>query len=532
MAKPNRVAPRTPILTPKRPALPGIFHTLLVVIPLLLLMPSLSYGADGPTTDASTPSTMSPWLAQGIKDFRAENLEEAIDNLIKARQTTPTSTVAAYYLGITYKAAGKHESAILHLEDSLMLTPRIREAAFELGETYYQLGRFKEALDKLSLAAELGIKPASANFLSGLALARLGKTDLAVAAFTRAKELDPDVAQAADLQIGLALLQGKKQEEGERVLREVFVTDPNSELGRFAGDYLDSIKKREAAARPLKLAVHLDYSHDDNVILMPSDESAASGVTGESDEKSALNLSASYDVKLGDNRAVKFNYSAYYLQHANLASYDVVSHTMSVVPSRFTDKGFYKVSLSYNHTWVDDSDYMATSTIAPDYTFSPIEGHIAVVAVEYKIKELLQPPIGSDEDRDATAWGASVAWRYLFAENRGLVGLGYSYSAEDTDGVNWNNESHKASLTIASPFTEHTSVSASGEGIYQRYENIHTSFSKKRAELTYALSAVISYAYSDTIDIRPHYTYTMAESNIAVYDYEKNVYGLSIDGRF
>ena len=49
------------------------------------------------------PAADSSTLEQGITYYRQENFDEALPILQKARKEDPSSSLAAYYLGITYK---------------------------------------------------------------------------------------------------------------------------------------------------------------------------------------------------------------------------------------------------------------------------------------------------------------------------------------------------------------------------------------------------------------------------------------------
>ncbi|MBW1861368.1 MAG: hypothetical protein JRJ02_03220 [Deltaproteobacteria bacterium] len=42
-------------------------------------------------------------IQKGVDQYKAENYEEAIEILIKAREEDPKSSVAAFFLGLSYK---------------------------------------------------------------------------------------------------------------------------------------------------------------------------------------------------------------------------------------------------------------------------------------------------------------------------------------------------------------------------------------------------------------------------------------------
>lgn len=119
-------------------------------------------------------------LTQGISDYKAENYEEALSSFQKARKEDPQSSVAAYYLGITYKQLQNYKEATFHLIDAIKLRPGVKDGFLDLAETYYQLGLNEESLKQLILAEGQEVKPASTAFLKGLVLMKLERNQEAV----------------------------------------------------------------------------------------------------------------------------------------------------------------------------------------------------------------------------------------------------------------------------------------------------------------------------------------------------------------
>jgi tetratricopeptide (TPR) repeat protein len=462
-------------------------------------------------------------------DLKEENYEEAISNLLKARKEAPSSSRAAYFLGIAYKQTQDFEKAASNLTDAVTLQPGVKEAALDLGEVYYHLGRNEESLKKLILAEELGVKPAHTSFLKGLVLMKLDRNDEAFDAFKKAKKLDPSMTQAANYHIGIVLVrQGKGLEAGE-MFRETIVVDPNSDLAQFAKQYIDALTRKPEEVKPFKLSLGASYQYDDNVILKPSDQTVAGDISGEDDSRYVATLRGEYAPLSSGPFSVKTQYSVYYSDYQKLGSYDVMSHTFAIVPGYATAESMWNLLLSYNYTWVDDDGYMQTGTVSPSYTFMPMPDNLAQFSLRYQKKELIKAPFMADEDRDAQEYAASAGWFIFFAKNRGFVNLRYEYNKEETDGVNWTYTGNKGNLNIVMPLNDEFKLSASGEAYYQDFENINTNFLKKREDKTYTTSAMLSYEFRKNWEVQLQYAHIKANSNIAVYDYEKNVTSVGIE---
>jgi pentatricopeptide repeat protein len=150
-----------------------------------------------------------PTLERGIGQYKHENYEEALLTLKKAREEDPESSLAAYYLGLTYKQMQDYNEAIPHLKDAIVYTPKIQGALMELIDCCYQLNRLEEALRWIEEAESEGIRPSQVAFMKGLVLLKQDKDEDAIAAFKRAKEMDAAMSQASNYQIGLAYLKSK-----------------------------------------------------------------------------------------------------------------------------------------------------------------------------------------------------------------------------------------------------------------------------------------------------------------------------------
>lgn len=83
----------------------------------------------------------SEYLENGIKEFKAENFEEALDLFKKAREAEPGSSMAAYYLGLAYKQGGGLKEAADNFRDALRLTPAFLKGSLA-GAYYPQFNMF------------------------------------------------------------------------------------------------------------------------------------------------------------------------------------------------------------------------------------------------------------------------------------------------------------------------------------------------------------------------------------------------------
>ncbi len=497
----------------------------LLVIPLLFFFLSAFYAPPMARAGSSDDAD----FQRGVTDYRSENFEEAAASFEKALRNDPASTVTSYWLGLSYKQMLDYKKALKNFSNAVEGQPAVKEAVFELAEMNYHLKKYDEALGNILLAEKINIRPAEVAFMKGLVLSEKGKATEAVASFEKAKALDSSMAQSADYQMGVVLVKLGRLKEADQVFRGLIVVDPNSDLAIFAKQYVDMLESKAIRDRPLKLTLSTGYEADSNVILKPSDQSAAGAITGESDGRFVVNFTGEYALPAKGKYNVKGQYSLYLTNHGTLDTHDVESHTFAIIPSRQVKNGVVNLHLGYNHTLVKREQYLRTITLAPGYTFSLKPGLLGQLGARYQHKDYKKSPLIPEEDRDANEYALNGGLMYLFMENKGVLSFRYEYNRENTDGVNWNYEGHRATASLTLPvqkiLDEKARISAS-TGIYkQRYEKRSTVFGMKREDLNWTASFSASYDVKKNAELQLRYAYTRADSNVAVYDYRKNVTG-------
>src|SRR4030042_635810 len=103
-------------------------------------------------------------VEQGIKQYKAENYEGALELFIKAREQQPDSSLAAYYLGMTSKQMGNYREAVKNFREAIHLDPPVREAYLEIIESLYNLNEFPAALNWVKNAEKEQINPGQTAF--------------------------------------------------------------------------------------------------------------------------------------------------------------------------------------------------------------------------------------------------------------------------------------------------------------------------------------------------------------------------------
>ncbi|HOV91114.1 MAG TPA: hypothetical protein PKW07_10460 [Syntrophorhabdaceae bacterium] len=506
-----------------------------------------------------TASAENP-LEKGIKEFREENYEEALEFFKDARKIDPTSSNAAFYLGITYKILEDYRSAVPHLRDAVTFTPRIKEALIELIDALYQIDEINEAKKWIDVGDKEAIAPARIQFLKGLVLLKEDKNNEAILAFERAKALDKTMTQAADFQIANAYIKLGRLKESKSRFQSLISIDPKSDLAGFARDYERAITERLEAERPFRLTLGLGYKYDSNVNARPTtgtifdNPNLAYTVSGQEDLSLYASIKALYIAPFSFKRPynLSLQYSLYLDRYLRRDDYNIAQQSLSITPgynfTRFALTlpfifGYINLQREKGNdflnklAWWEDTKYMKNAGINPTIRYMWNDKNIFDLSYGFMMNRYYNTtdndtPRDSNEDRDGESNSASIGWTYLFKEGNGLLALRYTYTVMGTDGRNWSYTENRFGLSFLYPLSKKLKLQLSSDAAFTKYKYDHTTFDIKRRNDIFTNSIGFTYSILKNMDITGQYSYTRDNCNISTYDYDRSTAGISVEYRF
>jgi tetratricopeptide (TPR) repeat protein len=484
-------------------------------------------------------------LEKGIREYRAENYEEALETLKKAREQFPSSSIAAFYLGLTFKQIGNYKESAKNYREALTLAPRVNEAYAELIEMLYNLNELKEAKQWIAEAEKEKILPAHIAFLKGLVLVKENNNKEAIEAFTKAKELNNALVQAVDFQIAMIYAKERKLKDARSTLKALISIDPASELASFAKEYEAALTRAIEAHKDWRFGIGVTYQFDDNVVSKPTGfigTAAVDDISGKRDSAITNTFRVDYSPMLSGPWSLLAQYSILSTNYFHSYAYDVMAHSIAVIPGYNLQNGAVSLPVSYSHMWLNEQEYMNIISAKPTLNVQIFPGHIGQFSLGYGRREMLKPGSDPDEDRDGNLYSSLIGYVYPFKEGRGMFNIKYEYSKDDTQGRNWDNTVNKVSAGIIFPVMHKLSVSLSGDMSFQYYKNIHTVSGTgtngypdkpaKRRDYIYNAGGGIFYELAKRLNLNLSYSHTRADSNFAIYDYRKNIYSFGVDYNF
>ena len=476
---------------------------------------------------------LSPTLERGIGLYKHENFDEALDVLKRAREEDPSSTLAAYYLGLNYKQLQNYKMAISNLRDAVTYTPKIKGALIELVDCLYNYSELEEAHKWIAEAEREGIRPAQVAFLKGLVLIKEEKYNEAVASFENAKALDHTMAQASNYQIGITQLKSKEYASAKKTFEDVIALESSSPLAKFAGEYMDAINRRQQAiGKPWQLSFRTAWEYDDNVVLKPDGDIGAN-IDDEEDWRTVYttDIAHTYRSKDGDF-TLKAEHLLYYAKQNDLGFYDTLTNSIVVQPSFYQENNVLTFPVTYAHTIVDERSYSSTPTVSGVYNRVFGDKYMGQVFLKYSNKNYLWTPTTSDEDRDSNGLGTGAGWYAFFAERQGYLNFRYGLEREWTKGNNWEYIGHHINATTLIPLFEKFKTTLTGGVFIQDFLNTHTTFGVERADNVYTGAVLLAYNFYKDWEMQLQYTHVHTDSNIEIYQYDRNIYGVGMEVKF
>lgn len=471
-------------------------------------------------------------LNKGIAEFRNENYEEAIDMFLKAKEQQPESSTPSYYLGLIYKQLGNYAEAANYLTNAVSLSPLVKDIYIDLADIFYNLGKFSTAREWLVRAEKEGVRPANSAFLRGLILLKEGDNAGAIEVFTKAIEADKSLTQAATFQIAIAYSNDRRLTKARETFKVAVMIDPTTDLAGYAGEYEKALAASMEEHRNWRLSAGAAYAYDDNVVLKPSALIPALEITGEKDSSISASLKADYSPLI---EGPWFFTGQYYLSantYFNNNTHNLITQNIGLMPGYIFKQGAVTLPLAFTYVWLHEKEYMSLISVRPTLNISLIPGQTGQVSVGYAFRKMLQAPLDIEEDRDADMVSASLGYIIPIAEDKGVLNLRYEFSRDFTKGQNWDNTGHKASAGLLVPLTDKVKFTLTLEAFQQDYKYTNTAFDIKRKDTTYSGMAMLAWNIYKTLNFNLQYAHTTAESNVAVYGYNRNIYTAGLEYGF
>jgi tetratricopeptide (TPR) repeat protein len=561
-----------------------VFRALVSVFLALLAVGLVTGPASGQTTEADV------YVAQAILDFDEKRYQDALQNLGEALKREPDHVEALYYMGVVNMALRHPDEASKYLLRAHQRSPQDASVAFQLGLAYFAQQNYDAAEPLFERVFRADPSVEGLGYYVGFIRYRKKDYRGALDAFRRTRTTDPQLQQLTRFYTGLALavlgLPAQASAEVEQALRLA----PGSPLTGPAERLRDTIKAAAQQGRDLSASLSFGFLYDDDVIVRPGPNSHEPLVPILRDKKydstgETASLSANYTWLRTERWESSAGYSFFGTYNNDLPSFNVTDHMVNAtltyktaLPAPFAATP-WPAQLSLSYAWdmlyLDDTEFLRRNTATVSAvvqekeagggeTFMDIlrnAGHLTQTFFRFQNKEFFEsnPLPVPDEFRDANNYTWGVLHLLRFAGDRHLIKGGYQFDWEDAEGRNYRYLGHRLLLgvqyTVGKPtfwgalwwpqtgvrlnydidvhlrdYYHKNSVLPSQDpgSKWRQDEEINNTV---RAEILLARPRLpfLDPALAETsLSLAATYQNTLANSNIAVFNYTRNVYSLAL----
>jgi len=515
---------------------------------LALLLPSLGWAAEQAELE----------YAKGIVEYGKGNYLGALEHFRAVVGLAPEDANARFYLGLAQIRVSEFGAAIPQLEKALQLDPSMQHAHYHLGLSYFQEQRYPEALSELQRAAQFDPHNGAVQFYQGYTLYQLKRYREALAPFERTIELDPALALSAQYYRGLTLFALESDTQARAAFEAARVADPASTIGQNSARYLEALKARERDHRLWQVEGSASLQYDSNVVLQ-GDLPTPIAISRQADGVMVFNAIGRIFATRTSLWQAGAEYDFFQNLHFTLHDFDLRSHTFGLFGRAKFDPVTLRLGGNYNITALDNTRFSEAFALNPSATFQATPDLFTLVSLQYRSEHYFNdPPPPSDPAatppdpavRGRDGWNVRTGFDqfWLFNNKRSYARLSYHFDTQRSEGSDWDYNGHEVSLGVQTPLWAGITLDVHGSYYRFNYQSVN-SFScctdsrgglgildsndtQIRTDNRFTGGIALSRDIGPYLTLSAGYVRTGNHSNIAFFDYRRNLVTLAISGRF
>ena len=525
---------------------------LLIAAVVFPILPSLGTAQ---TTEADV------YVAQAIIELDDKQYDRALDTLRRALEIEPDHVEALYYTGVAHMARREPDLAVPFLERARAASPRDPSIAFQLALAYFAQQQYERAKPLLEQVFAADPTLDGLGYYVGFLRYREKDYRGALAAFRAGKSSDPEIQQLTRFYSALALGSLGLPAQAKAEVDEALRLAPSTALTGPAERLRDTIVAARSKQRRLSAEARVGISWDSNVIVRP-DENSSEPLVAELRRRKHESIVELFGLRLDytfyrtDRWEASAGYSFFGTYVNELPSFNVMDHLANVTLIHRTAVGALPVQLglqyAFDDLFLDEKEFVKRHTVTLSATVVESERHLTQGFFRFQAKDFAEfPSLPPEEDRDGQNWMGGFLHLVRFAQDRHFLKLGYQLDYDNTEGSNYeylgNRISAGAQYTL--PWYD-IRLKYDFDVHLRRYRNRNTilpstapdTVRRKDDEYNHNVRVEIPLAYSPAwvcgawgsirdrtekcLTLTADYLYTDVQSNIAVFDFRRNVFSL------
>lgn len=499
-----------------------------------------------PATASAQPTPADVYVEQAVLEFDEKRYEQALDNLRRALQIEPDHREALYYTGVVHMARGRPEEAIPFLERALAKAPNNVPIIFQLGLAYFARQDYDRAQPLLERAFRADPGLDGLGYYVGFLRYRNRDYRGALTAFRGGRVSNPQLQQLTRLYTGLALAGSGLPAQATAELQEAVRIAPASPVTGSVERLRDTIVAARQQERRLFVELRLGGFYDDNVAVVPDRDRSVEAtrlLRGAKHESTGELFGARIDYTWLREGAfdATVGYSFFGTYNNDLPSFNVTDHLATLGTNYRAALGTMPLQLTSQYAFdilfLDDDEFVRRHSVTLAAALVESDRHLTQLYGRYQRKDFNEEPPRPDrrDIRDASNYMGGFLHLFRFAQDRHFIKAGYQLDYEDAEGANFEYLGHRAllggqytlpwaSIRLKYDFDVHirdysntnSVAELTGQSPRKRQDEEFTNIF--RIEVPLPAGFTVSGEYQSSIN----------QSNVAVFDYTRNVVSLTV----
>ena len=538
-----------------------VLLAVMLILDLCLANAGLLAGAL--TSAEAQQSEADVFVAQAILAYDARKYDEALALLKDALDLDPKNVEALYYSGLVLMAQQKTQQAVEVLEKARALAPRDLSILFLLGVAYFALERYDQAESPLTQVFNERPQTEGIGYYVGLIRYRKKDYQGALKAFRAETSKNPNIQQLVKFYSGLTLAILGLPEQAVAEVDAALRLQTGSALTGPAERIRDSLASARDAERRFHADVRVGFLYDSNVAVVPQpshDPTAESirrrkhATTG---EIAALRLEYAW-LRTGPWEST-VTYSFFQTYNNRLPDFNVQNHLVAGALSYRAAIGSMPFQVGTQYSWdylsLGNDDFLQRHTATVFGTLVENQSNLTTVLARFQNKDFYASPGQlEDEDRDARNWMVGLTHVFRFAQDKHYIRVGYQFDYENADGRNftyagnrflaggqytlpWGSTRLKYDFDLHQRHYLHANslLPVVNPGTREREDSEQNHVVRVEQVLAANLGPASIGCASNApcpLTLAAEFQRTVADSNLAVYSYNRNVWSLTLSWQY
>ncbi len=474
-------------------------------------------------------------LSDGVTRLNENDLGGAMQQFEQALARNPQGVEAHYYIGITHARSGRKEEAERRFQKALAIDRTFVPAHFDLGVLYYQTGRDDLALKSFETLEQVDPGRAKVHYYRGRILQRQGKRSEAAAELEKAVALDPHLALEVHYETGVVSYQGGDLETARKAFQNVMTISPESEAARSAVDFLEKIEAEEIKRKRWDLRLSLGVQYDDNVILEPNQGPAAGRtITDEEDLSGLVYLRGRYEWLNTPLWSGRMEYGLYQNFHRDdiLEDFNIQNHQFIFNGGRRIGRSELILQYELQYALLGGDTFLFKQAIGPRLIFPESKRHLTEFSYQFGAKRFndIEGLFPNNSERDVRTHKGGFTHYYIF-ESKGNLHGGYSFQREIAGGRpnedDWTFSGHRWAAGFVLPPWRRLTLAVDAEYVVRLFDHENQQPpNEKRDDREFLTILTLSRSFGERFDLSVQYLHQQNRSNIPLFEYDRNIYGM------